>query len=748
MADRTHLLIGYGERLTSKLAAPTAGGPKNHPYTVAEACRRLAPRMKAAVKELTELPKELCPKDQTVALVTLHPTYLAKTYYPAELLRTYDLDTIGSRPREYAPTKWARKKPPASAITSELFVAGTRAHFRQLAADVEGIRATTATANDLIKIEDFRTQPPEDKLKPFRSEDELPLLEVVLHAQPIAEDAFILEGFEAYLKTLDLTLDLDKRRFFAEGLCFMPLRVPRAAVPEVVKYSFLRLAREMPRLRQFRPLTRATPDSPPFACRLPKTDPIDRDVRVAVFDGGVRADAKLDPWVSRKKTKNLGKAVPAFQNHGTAVTSALLFGPLQDSVTADSPYAGIDHYRVLDAKTLKDDQQELYSVLERIRNVLESRPKYDFVNLSLGPDLPIEDTDVHAWTAVLDQLFSDGLTLPTIAVGNSGEADWDSGNARIQTPADCVNALSVGSCDRVGASWKRASYSSIGPGRSPGIMKPDGLAFGGSRHEPYWVLDAEAPGTAMPITGTSFAAPTALRTALGLRAHFGKQLTPLAIKALLLHTCDDGGHDKKEVGWGRIPSDIDRIVLTAQHAAHIVYQGEFRPASWIRMQIPIPSEPMNGMVDIAATLCFATPTDPQDPLNYTRSGLEFRFRPHDGKRKDPKQLHADSSYFFQAKDVFIDEKDLRTDAHRWETTLHKTRRMRGGGLRNPVFDVHYNARIGGRNANSADKIPYALVITVASLNTSGLYDKLLQRYRTILEPLKPIIEVPVRIGTG
>ena len=26
------------------------------------------------------------------------------------------------------------------------------------------------------------------------------------------------------------------------------------------------------------------------------------------------------------------------------------------------------------------------------------------------------------------------------------------------------------------------------------------------------------------------------------------------------------------------------------------------------------------------------PTDPQDPLNYTRSGLEVRFRPHDRKR--------------------------------------------------------------------------------------------------------------------
>ena len=127
----------------------------------------------------------------------------------------------------------------------------------------------------------------------------------------------------------------------------------------------------------------------------------------------------------------IGRA--ALVGSDTAVTSALLFGPLQDGVTPDRPYAAVDHYRVLDADTMKDDQQELYTVLERIQDVLESRPKYDFVNLSLGPDLPIEDNDVHAWTAVLDQLFADGQTLPAIAIGNSGELDWSSGNARIQT---------------------------------------------------------------------------------------------------------------------------------------------------------------------------------------------------------------------------------------------------------------------------------------------------------------------------
>jgi hypothetical protein len=744
MAKRSNYLIGYGERLASDMAAPLGGAPKKHPYTFSEAQKRLTPRIHAAFDELSELPAAVCPGDQAVALVTLHPTYVAKSYYPAELLRTYRLETIGSRSRALSPEKSTRKKPVESAVTSELFVAGTRAHFRDFVSGVDKMRSSAPAAGDLIKIEDFRVQSAEEKLKPFRSDDEEPLLEVVLHAQPVRQDAFILDGFEAYLRSLNVEPNLDQRRFFAEGLCFLPLRVPREVAQEVVKYSFLRVAREMPRLRQFRPLARATSGFSSFACRLPKESAVDPDIRVAVFDGGVKADAKLDPWVARKKTKNLGDPVPAFQNHGTAVTSALLFGPLQDGVTAERPYANVDHYRVLDAETLKDDQGELYTVLERIQDVLESRPHYDFINLSLGPDLAIDDDDVHAWTAVLDQLFADGLTLPTIAVGNTGEEDWPSGNARIQTPSDCVNALSVGGCDRVGSGWKRASYSSIGPGRSPGIVKPDGLAFGGSSKEPYWVLNAEKPGSAMPITGTSFAAPTALRTALGLRAHFGSALTPLAIKALLLHTCDDGGHDRAEVGWGRIPAEVDAIALTDEHSAHIVYQGELRPAGWVRMQIPIPADQLTGMVEIAATFCFATLTDPQDPLNYTRSGLEVRFRPHDKKRKTPNQQHADSDSFFQAKDIFVEEVDLRADAHRWETTLHKARNMRATGLRNPVFDVHYSARIGGRNSTSADKIPYALVITVTSKKTRDLYNKVLQRYPTILEPLKPVVEIPVR----
>lgn len=127
MAERNNFLIGYGERLASDLAAPLGGAPKKHPYTFGEARKRLTPKVKAAVKELNELPAAVCPNDETVALLTLHPAYIAKSYYPAELLKNYGLETVGSHSRHVSPEKWAKKKAPESAVASELYVANVRA---------------------------------------------------------------------------------------------------------------------------------------------------------------------------------------------------------------------------------------------------------------------------------------------------------------------------------------------------------------------------------------------------------------------------------------------------------------------------------------------------------------------------------------------------------------------------------------------------------------------------------------------
>lgn len=102
---------------------------------------------------------------------------------------------------------------------------------------------------------------------------------------------------------------------------------------------------------------------------------------------------------------------------------------------ATVPFSNVDHIRVWDVDS-GADSLELYDVLERIKNTLDSSPKYDFINLSLGPLLPIEDDDVHTWTAVLDEYLADGACVATVAVGNDGEGDPDQGLNRVQVPSD------------------------------------------------------------------------------------------------------------------------------------------------------------------------------------------------------------------------------------------------------------------------------------------------------------------------
>jgi hypothetical protein len=386
-------------------------------------------------------------------------------------------------------------------------------------------------------------------------------------------------------------------------------------------------------------------------------------------------------------------------------------------------------------------------VLNRITDVLHQN-HYDFVNLSLGPDLPIEDDEVHVWTASLDAHFSHGKTLVTVAAGNTGQDDWDSGNARIQAPADGVNVLSVGASDSLKPKWRRAAYSSIGPGRSPGIVKPDILAFGGSQAQPFWVLDAARPGYATPIQGTSFASPAALRAAIGVKTFLGPVLQPLALKALLVHHSQDADHEQREVGWGRIPSEIEDLILCPDGTVQVLYQGQLEPGRYLRARIPLPSSGLSGKITIGATFCYATETDPQDPLNYTRAGLEVSFRPNKDKFNETEygvSKNPATKTFFSAKQ-YAPEAELRSDAHKWEPCMKASKTFLASTLNDPAFDIHYNARRGGASDRGAKSIPYALLVTVEAKHMADIYNKIALRYRTQLEELRPVIQVPVRIS--
>ncbi len=737
--SQTNFLIGRGELLTHDIKGPKRKPGKVEVYSLERAKERLAPQFIDAAKALDKLPPDACPDDFGVALLAMNPSYIARSFFPASILRFAGLESVGSRTVKLTPEGWSKKGDPRECTTTELFVAGKREAFRQLEERIKELEPETKEALDLAHIERFSIFSPEERLVSLGVKSDH-FFEVGIHLISDENNRFVQQSFTKYAQKIELNIFTDLS-FIAGNLWFVPVEGKNKNIEELAKFSLVRVIRPMPKLRALRPMQRTGGIS--IGCSLPTEQPLSSEPKVAILDGGLPKNHSIGPWLRsyRLLDENAEDDVGGLE-HGLGVTSAFLFGPITPNGMAPRPFSYVDHLRVLDKDIDSEDPLELYRTLGFVEEVLLSR-QYQFINLSLGPDLPIEDTEVHAWTSVIDDLLSDGDTLMTVAVGNNGLRDRLSGNARVQVPSDCVNALAVGASNNTQHGWARASYSAVGPGRSPGVVKPDLMAFGGDAGEYFHVLQQGRKASLLPQLGTSFAAPYLLRSAVGIRAILGADLSPLAIKALLVNAADSAGHNKLDVGWGKIPEDLMNVITCPSGTARIVYQGELKPGKYLRAALPLPVNGLTGNIRLKATFCYASPTDPQDAAAYTRAGLEIVFRPNDKKVGEGKS-NANTKGFFDLK-KYATEEERRSDLGKWETVIHGDKNMRGTSLDNPVFDIHYNAREAGGSSKNAEKIRYALIITIDAPKHSELYNDILRAYVNTLVPIQPQIAIPIRI---
>ncbi|MCD2516770.1 S8 family peptidase [Massilia sp. G4R7] len=424
------------------------------------------------------------------------------------------------------------------------------------------------------------------------------------------------------------------------------------------------------------------------------------------------------------------------------MTSSVLFGPIDEQ--ADSfprPYANVHHYRCISPALATPDgvpDADLYDVLKHIDNVLKSE-KPEFVNLSIGPYMPMNDDEVHPWTALIDSHLASGQTLAAVAVGNDGEKEWP--ESRVQPPSDMVNALAVGACDVTAANWERAPYSSHGPGRSPGMVKPDGVAFGGSAKQPFVVYNALA-GQYAHTSGTSFSSPATLRTAIGVKVSLNSPLTLLAVRALMSHHASRPKEMlMSHVGHGRFPQSVDEVLTCDDNEVRVIYQGTLKAGQNLRALIPFPTLALNGKVTLRATLCFASHTDPEHAVNYTRAGLTVMLRPKKSQKK--------TIPFFSSSKMYTTELEARMDDQKWETTLKHEQRFNVATLDDPMFDITYGAREDGQSVDneSLPPLPYAMVVTIAVEDTPGVYNNIRQRYQT-LQPVEVRQEVRIQSAAG
>lgn len=736
----TRYLIGRAELLTYPIAAPKKRpGDKAHPYTLSEAQDVVVPEIEIANSIFQSLPAKACADDLVVARLVLHPAYLAKSFFPQLLLEQVGLSSVGSRTVRVQPRKQTTQKILPELETTELYVAGTRKDLLRFPEFARQLTEGLPAAEQFARIESFGAMTAGDRLR-LEGAESCHVFEVGLHLPPYGDASDLRSVFSSYAEDCGFTVN-DEFEFVAGRLLFVAVEGNPENLEKLAQFTLTRVVRAMPYLRMTRPVTRSMPLTVPFT--LPSGEPLSREPKVAVLDGGLPDEHVINGYVRRYFLADENAAdVPELTEHGLGVTSALLFGPIEPGTTAERPYSPVDHHRVLDAQVDGEDPYELYRTLGHVETVLLSR-QYQFLNLSLGPDLPIEDQDVHAWTAVIDSILSNGETLMTVAAGNNGERDSALELNRIQVPSDCVNALAVGAADRSGLDWNRASYSAIGPGRSPGRRKPDLVAFGGTPKEYFHVVASGKQPSLATTMGTSFAAPLALRSAVGIRSILGDSVHPLTIKALMIHGCEsDQHHDANHVGWGRIPRDINRLITCGDGEARIIYQGELRPGKFLRAPIPLPSFQLAGKVRLKATFCYASPVDPQDASAYTKAGLNITFRPNSSKRKAG-AVNANSAAFFPAAE-FRTEAELRADLGKWETVLSAEKNYYGSNLIEPVFDVHYNAReAGGLAPSNAPAIRYALVVTVYAPKHAQLHQGILDAH-AVLEALEPQVSLPLR----
>jgi hypothetical protein len=731
----TNIILGYGETLTKQEEIPRGGSDKRYPYEIGEQRAVLVPQLDAAIGDILAQPASAKPRGEAVLKMMLHPTFLAKSFHPNGVLVASGLRCVGSKSATVTPRRVTTKGGPKPTYTAELFVAGTEAAVRKIRTILLESRVA-AHQDALLRFERIVPFAGHDKVYVRENTSPTDVVEVVLHAGQ--DDPYIVAAFGNYVATLGGEAQT-RRAIVVAGLTFVPVAISADRIEALASFSFVRVVRSMPVLRMGGRNMRAVAGVAIPA--LPLEEALDPALKVAVFDGGI-GHAGLEKWVSETVMPSAAKTTPGFLNHGNGVTSALLFGPLDRNALAfPRPYANVQHYRVVAPELLAAGgivDVDLYDVLLNIKNALGSQ-KFDALNFSLGPNLPVEDDEVHPWTAMIDAYLSDGNTLAAIAVGNDGDKPWP--ECRIQPPSDMVNALAVGACDSRSPVWKRASYSSYGPGRSPGLVKPDGVAFGGGDTEQFTLYN---PLTQQieETTGTSFGSPSLLRTGIGIRASLHSDVSMLAVRALLSHHASRLPEmPMSEVGHGRFPQSVDEVLACGDNEVRVIYQGVLHAGQNLRAMIPFPTLVPQGRITLRATLCFASHTDPEHAVNYTRAGLTVVLRPKGRKKK--------TMSFFSAGKMYTTELQARMHEQKWETTLKHEHRFNIGTLDDPIFDITYGAREEGQSVNNKDlpPLPYAMVVTISVENTPGVYNNIRQRYQT-LQPLRLRQEIGIRHQMG
>lgn len=774
-------LLGGGEQLRGEAEWRRGGRPQQSAYSVFEQWEQLAPQAVRLLEDLRSMPAQQRVAHMVVE-ATLLPSYFASTHYPKDLIEGSGLYQVGSK--QARGTRRTASRTSQEVATKTLLLAGPddallafAARFAEAPreeADPRWIEPMRFASLGITKSADvIRGVPPE------HGDGELFTWEAVLssfakpgYSNQLDHDAF--EKFDALVQEHHGYLARAYRRQVG-AIVFVPVVMTVESARQVAAFNVLRAVRPMPMVRGVSEddifmRTETPAPAPPSEMYPMMAQPI------AVIDGGVDPGAaSLSPFVTQFDVTPEAP-LDLFVKHGTMVTSAALYGYHADLDELPRPIAPVHHYRVFPPPIDELVDARAYWLLDQVVNCVSGKG-YHVVNLSIGPARSVEDdAEPDRWSATLDQLARTEKIVFVTAAGNNGGEPRETGQNRVQVPADMANGIAVGACLHRGSDQpiKRARYSAVGPGRPGQRLVPTVVGFGGNVRKGAF-LAIGMGGEMYAAQGTSLAAPLVTRSVAELEMLLGTdRATPQARRAFVAHFAErrPAAHTRTHFGHGRARESFQPLWDCQPHEVTVLYQATMERGDKSAMYLPFveglnPSTP----VHIEYTIAYQSEVDPADAADYTQTGFEVYLRPDFWVRSvrdvDTKASLGHYNLRHHADELAALGKRYTIDwsttpvAHgstrpRWEGTLRESGRWEtiartgvtfsAGDVAQPRIDLNHLSRRAGilSKPEDTDAVDVALLVTISADGIGDFYDRVRARYQ-VLTPIVQQLETRVLI---
>lgn len=445
---------------------------------------------------------------------------------------------------------------------------------------------------------------------------------------------------------------------------------------------------------------------------LPGHEPV-----VGVIDGPFDEKAYCHEWVSYEKWFGEYEVQEqAAIDHGTEVTSLIVDGPAFNPEYND----GCGRFRVKHFGVAPGGKVSSFTLLKKIRQIIESNPEIKVWNLSLGSVFPINSNYISPVAALLDTLESEYDIIFVVAGTNDRKC---TGNLAMGDPADSINSIVVNSVRKNG---EPASYSRRGPVLSF-FRKPDISYFGGDTNE--LIHGCTGLGEVW-VSGTSFAAPWITRKVAYLiyNLHFPREIA----KALLIDSASKWNEKESNIemkGFGVPPISIMDIVESANDEIKFFFYETAKSYDSLAEKIPVPVYNDKYPYIAKATLCYFPVCNRDQGVDYTNTELDIHFGRID-KNLKIKSVNENTQ---TEEGDYTNEEEARKLFRKWDNVKHIIERYNSRKRPKKVYsqkgwglDIKLKERLDTRYPGG---LRYGVVVTLKALDKKNRFNEFLELCR-------------------